>query len=198
MAHKKKAKKKEPKVKTDLPSLSDIPAFFPAPGLGRLALSNPYLAGALIGYTVAEQTQGIWGPPVEAHARRTRDRFTKDTSTSIDPSSPWIIPEGWGYQAQGPIGPPAPSMRATADQPVKRTRKITKSNKATKKAWDILRKRMKGKMTKEKCQKLLKKCSMISSKANPNTKSRIGKGKTQTCKDARKIRKEIWGTTKRY
>ena len=138
-----------------------------------------------------ENTERFWGPRVEAHAQRTRDRFRKDTSTAIDPSSPWNIPEGWGYQAKGPIGPPAPMT-------TKRTRKVTKANKATKLAWDMLQKRMKGKMTKEKCQKLLKKCSMMASKANPNTKSRIGKGKNQTCKDCRKIRKSIWNTNKRY
>jgi hypothetical protein len=194
------ARKKAKKYKKRLPDLPgpDVPLYGPLGGLVGLAMRNPIVPAILGAYALAENTERFWGPPVSAHAQRTRDRFRKDTSTGIDPSSPWIIPEGWGYQAQGPMGPPAPSMQATADQPVKRTRKVTKSNKATKKAWDMLRKRMKGKMTKEKCQKLLKKCSMISSKANPNTKSRIGKGKTQTCKDARKIRKEIWGTTKRY
>jgi len=189
MGHK-KPKKKDSKVKTDLPSLSDIPAFLPYPGLGRLALTNPWIAGALIGYTVAEQTQGIWGPPVEAHARRTRARFTKDTSTSIDPSSPWNIPEGYGFQPQ------APALDMTT-APVKRTRAVTKANKATKKAWRILTKGRKGKLTKSQCQKLLKKCSMMASKANPNTKSRIGKAKNGTTRACKRIRKEIWGTTKR-
>ena len=188
MAHQKKEKKKESKVKTDLPALSDIPAFFPAPGVGALALTNPAVAGALLGYTIAEATQKYWGPPVEAHARRTRERFT---SESIDPSSPWNIPEGWGYQAQGPIGPPAPEA-------IKRTRKVTKANKATKMAWDVLTKGRKGKLTKSACQKLLKKCSMMASKANPNTKSRIGKAKNKTTRECRKIRRKIWGTSKRY
>jgi hypothetical protein len=192
MAHKKKEKKKDSKVKTDLPSLSEIPAFFPAPGVGALALTNPAVAGALLGYTIAEATQKYWGPPVEAHARRTRARFRKDTSTAIDPSSPWFIPEGY---SMGPYGPPAP---AVAPMPVKRTRATTKANKATKMAWKILTKGRKGKLTQAACQKLLKKCSIMASKANPNTKSRIGKAKNGTTKACKKIRKTIWGTNKRY
>lgn len=199
MAHKKKEKKKDSKVKTDLPALSDIPAFFPAPGVGALALTNPWVAGALLGYTVAEATQGVWGPPVEAHARRTRDRFRKDTSTSIDPSSPWIgIPQE-GLPGSQWLRPEIARgyMPPTADQP-KRTRATTKANKATKMAWNILTKGRKGKLTQSACQKLLKKCSMMASKANPNTKSRIGKAKNGTTKACKKIRKAIWGTNKRY
>ena len=204
MVLRRKSKKKKSKSKRkrgdrlpDLPG-PDIPLYGPAGGLAGLAIAaatTPIVAapiGTGLGtYALMDNTERFWGPPVERHAQRTRDRFRKDTSTAIDPDSPWNIPEGWGYQAKGPIGPPAPMT-------TKRTRKVTKANKATKMAWDMLQKRMKGKMTKEKCQKLLKKCSMMASKANPNTKSRIGKGKSQTCKDCRKIRKSIWNTNKRY
>ena len=201
------ARKKDKKYKKRLPDLPgpDVPLYGPLGGLVGLAMRNPIVPAILGAYALAENTERFWGPPVSAHAQRTRDRFRKDTSTSIDPSSPWIIPAGGGYQAQGPMGPPAPSMRPPTEvydmsklPPTKRSRKISKANKATKMAWNMLQKRTKGKMTKEKCQKLLKKCSMMASKANPNTKSKIGKGKTQTCKDCKKIRKSIWGTTKRY
>jgi hypothetical protein len=198
MAHKKKEKKKDSKVKTDLPAISDIPAFFPAPGIGALALTNPAIAGALIGYTIAEKTQGIWGPPVEAHAQATRadvDRYLQQFQQFQDTGP---ATTGGGRSGFVPLAPPTSSLRATADQPVKRTRQVTKANKATKKAWQILTKDRKGKLTKSQCQKLLKKCSMMASKANPNTKSRIGKAKNRTTKACKKIRKEIWGTTKRY
>jgi hypothetical protein len=199
MAKKKTGKRKKSKKGDRLPDLPGPDILYTggrysAAGLLAAAAVNPYVAAAIgtgLGtYALMENTERFWGPRVEAHAQRTRDRFRKDTSTAIDPDSAWDIPEGWGYQAKGPIGPPEPMT-------TKRTRKVTKANKATKMAWDILRKRMKGKMTKENCQKLLKKCSMMASKANPNTKSKIGKGKTQTCKDCKKIRKTIWGTTKR-
>jgi hypothetical protein len=169
--------------------LPDLPGPDPLLNLAAAAAGlTPIGRGVLMGYMLAENTERLWGPPVEAHARKARDWFT---SESIDPGSPWTIPEGWGYQAQGPIGPPAP-------EPVKRTRKVTKANKATKMAWDVLTKGRKGKLTKSACQKLLKKCSMMASKANPNTKSRIGKAKNKTTRECRKIRRKIWGTTKRY
>ena len=204
MVLRRKSKKKKSKSKRkrgdrlpDLPG-PDIPLYGPAGGLAGLAIAaatNPIVAAAIgtgLGtYALMENTERFWGPPVERHAQRTRDRFRKDTSTAIDPASPWNIPEGWGYQAQGPIGPPAP-------EPVKRTRTVTKANKATKMAWEMLTKGRKGKLTKSACQKLLKKCSMMASKANPNTKSRIGKAKNGTTKACKKIRKKIWGTNKRY
>ena len=85
----------------------------------------------------------------------------------------------------------------TMETPLKRTRKTTKANKATKMAWKILTKGRKAKLTQSACRKLLKKCSMIASKANPNTKSRIGTANNGTTKCCKKIRKSIWGTTKR-
>jgi hypothetical protein len=200
MAHK-KPKKKKSKVKFDLPSLSEIPAFFPAPGIGALALTNPVVAGALLGYTVAEKTQGIWGPPVEAHAQATRadvDRFMQQFKQFKETGPASVGGGRTGFVPQTPTGIPIPAPFAMAEAPVKRTRKVTKANKATKKAWKILTRGRKGKLTKSACQKLLKKCSMMASKANPNTKSRIGTAKNGTTKACKKIRKEIWGTTKRY
>lgn len=198
----KKAKKTKKRRKTgdrlpDLPG-PDIPLYGPAGGLAGLAVAaatNPIVAAAIgtgLGtYALMENTEKYWGPRVEAHAQRTRERFRKDTSTAIDPSSAWDIPEGWGYQAQGPIGPPAPAT-------VKRTRKVSKANKATKKAYRFLADNSKGKMTQKKCCDLLKKAASMASKANPATKSRIGKGNTPMKRECRKIRKDIWQTTKRY
>jgi len=114
------------------------------------------------------------------------------STESIDPDSPWFIPPGYG-NGEG-LAPMMPEQAPPESKP----RKVSKANKATSKAWKLLTARVKGKLTQEKCRKLLKKCATMASKANPNTKSRIGKGTSQMCKDCRKIRKQIWGTTKRY
>ena len=45
--------------------------------------------------------------------------------------------------------------------------------------------------------KAFNKATKIASRANPATKSKIGKGKSFAQKQARKIRKSIWGVTKR-
>ena len=167
----------------DLPSISNIP-WVPYPGILAGASQNPVLAGLVLGYTAAEKTQPWWGPPVAESGKQAGQAYGDWYERTFEPL--FGLP-GVPLQPGQVAGGPAP----------KRTRRVTKANKATKMAWEMLRKRMKGKMTKDKCQKLLKKCSMMASKANPNTKSRIGKGKNQTCKDCRKIRKTIWGTTKR-
>lgn len=159
---------REGDILPDLPG-PDFPLYTPLGGVASRL--NPYVGLALGTYAALENTERWWGP-------RLFDYY------------------GQGYP--DPLRPEAIEVRGTPRMPTKAKRKVTKANKATKMAWDMLRKRMKGKMTKEKCQKLLKKCSMMASKANPNTKSRIGKGKSQTCKDCRKIRKSIWNTNKRY
>jgi hypothetical protein len=64
-------------------------------------------------------------------------------------------------------------------------RKLSKANKAMKKAM---------KATKNN----FKQATKIASKANPATKSKIGKGATKAKKLARKIRKSVWGVTKRF
>jgi len=63
-------------------------------------------------------------------------------------------------------------------------RKLSKANKAMAKAM---------KATKNN----FKQATKIASKANPNTKSKIGKGSTKVKKLARKIRKSVWGSLKR-
>ena len=65
------------------------------------------------------------------------------------------------------------------------TRKLSKANRAMRQAM---------KATKNN----FKQATKIASKANPATKSKIGKGATTIKKLARKIRKSVWGVTKRF
>ena len=74
-----------------------------------------------------------------------------------------------------------PSTITTA---VKVKRKLSKANKAMTKAM---------KATKNN----FKLATKIASKANPNTKSKIGKGTSKVKKLARKIRKSVWGRLRR-
>tara|TARA_Y100000310_G_scaffold340091_1_gene434742 strand:+ start:650 stop:1165 length:516 start_codon:yes stop_codon:yes gene_type:complete len=67
----------------------------------------------------------------------------------------------------------------------KSKRKVSKANKAMKQAM---------KATKNN----FKQATKIASKANPATKSKIGKGATKAKRLARKIRKSVWGVTKRF
>ena len=84
-----------------------------------------------------------------------------------------------GGASVGPVGGlPMPSVKAVR-------RKVSKANKAMKQAM---------KATKNN----FKQATKIASKANPNTKSKIGKGGTTVKRLARKIRKSVWGVTKRF
>lgn len=206
MAHRiKKAirRRKDRKTGDRLPSLGEIsetfsPRLLVSPSIAAVLKRNPAIAAGLAAYAAAEMTEKYWGPPVEQQAQWTarqweeyQDWYERNiraqyAGSEIDPNSPL------GYM-------PAPTRSMEMpEEPAKRTRKVTKANKATKMAWDILTKGRKAKLTKSACQKLLKKCSMMASKANPNTKSRIGTAKNGTTKACKKIRKTIWGTTKRY
>ena len=191
IAIKKRLPKKGP-VKHDLPSLSEIPAFFPYPGIGRLALRNPGLATAVGTYMLMEATQPYWGPPVEAHGERTREQFDA------------FMDEYFG--SRGQVGPPTvlkpqwprfTPEREMPRAPTKTKRKTSKANKAMKKAYAFLRKQHKGKLTQKKCRELMRKAAKMASKANPGTKSRIGKKLTKMLKECRKIRRSVWGTNKR-
>ena len=173
--------------------LPDVPGPDPViNAVATIAALHPAVRLPLMGYMMAENTEKYWGPHVYGAADNYMDWYERNVrnlyaGTEIDPKSPL----GYYPPRRGPMGPPAPEPKATK-------RKISKANKATKMAYNLLKSRVKGKLTKEKCQKLLKKCAKMASKANPNTKSRIGKGKTQMCADCRKIRKKIWNTNKRY
>ena len=83
--------------------------------------------------------------------------------------------------ASGQGGSPTFSGESVAP---KVKRKVSKANKAMKQAM---------KATKNN----FKQATKIASKANPNTKSKIGKGTTTVKKLARKIRKSVWGTLRR-
>ena len=69
----------------------------------------------------------------------------------------------------------------------------SKFNKAVSKVYKVLKKNA----PKMKRQTLFSKATKIASKANPATKSRIGKGKSFAQKTARKVRKSVWGTIRR-
>ena len=184
----------------DFPLYAGLPIAGPYGGLVGYASGNPWVQGALLGYTAAENTERFWGPPVERQAQWTakqweeyQDWYERNVrlryaGSEIDPDSPL------GYIPPSRRGMMMPEMEE--ETPQRKKRAVSKANKATKMAYGMLSKRVKGKMTKKRCQELLKKCAKMASKANPNTKSRIGKGNTRMCKDCRKIRKSVWNTTK--
>jgi len=184
----------------DLPGI-DMPLYGPAGGLVGLAMRpfvNPFVAAAVASglgtYAMLENTEKYWGPPVEAQATWTARQWEEYQNwyeqnirslyagSEIDPDSPL------GYM------PPA---RTTPKAPTKQKRKVSKANKAFKKAYTVVTKGFKGKMTRKKCAYFMRKASKMASKANPNTKSRIGKAKNATTRHCRKIRKGVWGVTKR-
>ena len=141
MVHKRIAKAikkrlpKKGKVEHDLPALSEIPAFFPYPGIGALALRNPGLATAIGTYMLMEATQPYWGPPVEAHGQRTREQYDA------------FMDEYFG--SRGPVGDVVSIRRDRQRSPASEKattvtkRKISKANKAMKKAYAYLRKQHK-------------------------------------------------------
>jgi len=182
-----KAKIYEQARKEDI--LPDLPGLDPVTRIGMMALVsagvlNPRVAAVVAGYMLAENTERYWGDPLYG-------RFIPPVgpATEIDPSSPWMIPEGYSYY------PPKQGRRKPVKAP---TRKTSKANIAMKKAYAWLIKGHKGKMTQKKCRELLKKASRMASKANPGTKSRIGKtSRSKMLKECKRIRKQVWGTLKR-
>jgi len=85
---------------------------------------------------------------------------------------------------QAAAGDPEAFPVAAVTKTVKVKRKLSKANKAMKQAM---------KATKNN----FKQATKIASKANPNTKSKIGKGTSKLKKLARKIRKSVWGRLRR-
>ena len=138
-----------------------------------MRVPNP-IAYAVGAYQLAEMSERFWGP-------RLFDYYGEGYP---DPLTLEAI-EGGGI--------PRSSMK-----PTKAKRKVSKANKATKQAYNWLQKKVKGKMTQKKCCDLLKKAAKMASKANPNTPSRIGKGRKGMKGECRKIRKRVWNTTRRY
>jgi len=109
-------------------------------------------------------------------------KFKYFPASEIDPGSPWMMPTPPGVEP----------VKAAKAKP----RKVSTANKAMKGIYKFLIKKQKGKLTQKKCRLLLSRCSKIAGKANPHTKSRIGKGSSANQKLARKMRKKYWGTTK--
>ena len=198
-AGKKKAKKFAETVvsraqRSDL--LPDIPS--PDPLINAVLFGAgiaPPVRYALAGYMMAENTEKYWGPHVYGAADDYMDWYERNVrslyaGSEIDPES------ALGYYPprmapMGPMGPPEP-------EPQRVKRKVSKANKATSRAYKFLQKGVKGKMTQKKCCVLLKQAQAMASKANPNTKSRIGKGRSKNKTECRKMRKSLWGTNKRY
>jgi len=173
--------------------LPDLPGADPAINFVAAAASlHPAVRFPLMAYMMAENTEKYWGPTVYGKADDYMDWYEKNiraqyAGSEIDPRSPL----GYYPPRMGPMGPPEPEA-----QRVKR--KVSKANKATSRAYKFLQKGVKGKMTQKKCCALLKRAQSMASKANPNTKSRIGKGRSKNKTECRKMRKSLWGTTKRY
>jgi hypothetical protein len=160
--------------------LPDIPGNIPIPGISAIlkALKVPGPIAALVGaYQAAELTEDYWGP-------RLFDYYGQGYPDPLRPESIYVEGSPDRY-----IGAP--------DMPQKAKRKVSKANKATKRAYAFLRKKSKGKMTQKKCCDILKKAALMASRANPNTPSRIGKGRSPMKTECRKIRKSIWNTTRR-
>jgi len=184
-----------------LPSLGEIseafsPRLLVSPSISAVLRRNPAVAAGLAAYAAAERTEHIWGPRVEGSGEFTarqweeyQDWYERNVrsayaGTEIDPDDPL------GFMPRQQMMMP--------EEPKKAKRKVSKANKATSRAYKFLQKGVKGKVTQKKCCALLKKAQSMASKANPNTKSRIGKGRTKNKTECRKIRKSLWGTTKRF
>jgi len=104
-----------------------------------------------------------------------------------------VIAQAEGVAASGRGGEAFGSEIIKPIQKVKRA--ATKADKAFRKAYKAVKPK---KITKTSAKIAFTKASKIASKANPATKSRIGKGKSKVQKLARKIRKAVWGVTKRF
>ena len=178
----------------DLP-LPDIPFYGPLGGLLGLAIRNPYIPTALGAYALAENTERWWGPPVEQSAQWT----AKQWEEYQDWYERNIRAQYAGTQVPFQDVRKPMQVMATGEAKVEKPkkRKVSTSNKAMSGLYKFLLKEQKGRNTQAKNRKLLAQCAKIVGKANPNTKSRIGKGKSKNQKLARKCRMDYLGTKKR-
>lgn len=149
------------------------------------------IMGNLYHYGTHEEVREFWKDRGQEFGEALEKRKEGETSPfpEYDPVT------GIKYGPKGPIGPPAPAVAQVA-KPKKR--RVSKSNKAMSGLYKFLLKEQKGKMTQAKSRKLLGQCAKIAGKANPSTKSRIGKGNSKNQKLMRKTRKQYWNTTRRY
>ena len=152
------------------------------------------LLGNVYHYGTHDEVRDFWKERGKEFGEALEKR--KEGETSPFPEFDPVTGIRYGAQAKGPIGPLFEEPTAVPKAKPKK-RKVSTSNKAMSGLYQFLVKQQKGRNTQDKNRKLMAQCAKIAGKANPNTKSRIGKGKSKNQKLARKARKDYWGTTKR-
>jgi len=168
---------------------------------------GPWGIAALLAYEGVVRREEIWDVAQEV-AQLAAENLPEGVATGAIPpfSPPFAAPPlptnlfnpGIGPAPGGPFGfPGMPGVDITPAFALKRGRKIkrtqTKFNKAVGKAYRAVKKQS-GKMAPNRA---FKKAAKIASRANPVTKSKIGKGKSFAQRTARKIRKSVWGSLRR-
>jgi hypothetical protein len=163
--------------------------------MARLPSFNEALALATAGATAASPR----GRRMALRVGRTGFRVTKALARRHPAIATAVVLAELGYIFEDDIREVASDLRERLPGPVsgqggdptfggatktKAKRKLSKANKAMKQAM---------KATKNN----FKQATKIASKANPATKSKIGKGTSKAKKLARKIRKSVWGSIKR-
>ena len=163
--------------------------------MARLPSFNEALALATAGATAASPR----GRRAALRVGRTGFRITAAIAKRHPAIATAVVLAELGYIFEDDIREVASDLRTRLPAPVsgqggdptfgeaiapKVKRKLSKANKAMKQAM---------KATKNN----FKQATKIASKANPATKSKIGKGTSKVKKLARKIRKSVWGTLRR-
>ena len=163
--------------------------------MARLPSFNEALALATAGATAASPR----GRRAALRVGRTGFRITAAIAKRHPAIATAVVLAELGYIFEDDIREVASDLRTRLPAPVsgqggdptfgeaiapKVKRKLSKANKAMKQAM---------KATKNN----FKQATKIASKANPATKSKIGKGPSKVKKLARKIRKSVWGTLRR-
>ena len=163
--------------------------------MARLPSFNEALARATAGATAASPR----GRRAALRVGRTGFRITAAIAKRHPAIATAVVLAELGYIFEDDIREVASDLRTRLPAPVsgqggdptfgeaiapKVKRKLSKANKAMKQAM---------KATKNN----FKQATKIASKANPATKSKIGKGTSKVKKLARKIRKSVWGTLRR-
>ena len=117
-----------------------------------------------------------------------------------DPTFAQVMPMGGGMVddaasiiALGPLREAAGEFMPGRGRRGVRPRKPSKHQKAVGKAYRAIKKQAKKTIP----SKAFKRAAKIASRANPATKSKIGKGNSFAQRTARKIRKSVWGTLRR-
>ena len=183
-------------------------------GVSVLAKS-PRARRALVGLLrQGGRTMGPWGLAAwlayEGYVRRDQIRtVANEIAERLPPAAPGqggdptfgqVMPMGGGVVddaasiiALGPIREAVEDFRVGGGRRGVKPRKPSKHQKAVGKAYKAIKKQA-GKTLPSRA---FKQATKIASRANPATKSRIGKGKSFAQRTARKIRKSVWGTIRR-